>query len=103
MPGQKAGAACSANTEVCLGCQNLVITLDDIKKYFCFINFHNYLLRAGGLTEIEYGKAVSEKRFIWESYILKKYDAGVVERIRSSALSSPVPEWDVSLYEGGYE
>ncbi|WP_201020815.1 hypothetical protein [Pseudomonas aeruginosa] len=103
VPGQKAGAACSANTEVCLGCQNLVITLDDIKKYFCFINFHNYLLRAGGLTEIEYGKAVSEKRFIWESYILKKYDAGVVERIRSSALSSPVPEWDVSLYEGGYE
>lgn len=77
--------------------------MDDIKKYLLY-KFHNYLLRAGGLTEIEYGKAVSEKRFIWESYILKKYDAGVVERIRSSALSSPpVPEWDVSLYKGGYE
>ncbi|MOA61326.1 hypothetical protein D3C78_1864340 [compost metagenome] len=53
------------------------------------------------MTELEYGKAVSEKRFIWDNYILKKYDADVVERIRSDALSSPISEWDVSLYEGG--
>lgn len=101
VPGQKAGFACSANSEVCLGCQNLIITLRDIKKYFCFINFHDYLLQIGDLTELEHGKAVSEKRFIWEGYILKKYDADVVERIRSDALLSPIPEWDVSLYEGG--
>lgn len=98
--GQKTGSICTANSEVCLGCQNLIITFLDIKKYFCFIGFHDYLLQAGDITDSEYRKAVSEKRFVWENYILVKYDSSVIERIRSEALVSPIPEWDISLYEG---
>lgn len=101
VPGQKTGVACSANSEVCLGCQNLIVTPLDIKKYFCFLIFYDYLLQVGDLTEAEYEKVVSEKRFIWNNYILKKYDADFVERIRSDASFYPIPEWDVSLYEGG--
>jgi hypothetical protein len=99
VPGQKLGVACSANSEVCLGCQNLVVTLIDIKKYFCFMNFYDYLLSSGEIAEEEYRKAVMDKRHIWDGYILKKYDPGVVERIRLDALANPVPEWDVALYE----
>jgi len=82
-----------------LGCQNLIITFLDIKKYFCFIAFHDYLLQAGDITDLEHRKATSEKRFIWENYILVKYDSGVIERIRSEALTFPLLEWDISLYE----
>ncbi|WP_193384580.1 hypothetical protein [Stutzerimonas stutzeri] len=97
--GQKTGSLCSASSEVCLGCQNLIITFLDIKKYFCFIAFHDYLLQAGDITDLEHRKATSEKRFIWENYILVKYDSGVIERIRSEALTFPILEWDISLYE----
>ena len=97
--GQKPGVTCNANSDVCLSCQNLVVTLVDIKKYFSFMNFYDFLLAAGDISDVEYGKAVKEKRYIWENYILKKYDSGVVESLRVDALANPVPEWDLATYE----
>lgn len=99
VPGHSKDSVCSAHSEICLGCQNLVITLLDVKRFFCFINFYDYLLRVGDISDAEYNKAVSEKRFIWQNYILRKYSFDVVEKIRSEALASPIREWDISLYE----
>lgn len=97
--GQKSGTLCSGSHEVCLGCQNLVITAEDIKKYFCYIAFHDYLLQAGDINDKQYQNATTEKKFIWENYILPKYDRDLVEKIRTESICSPIPVWDVSLYE----
>lgn len=99
--GQRLGQYCSGTHEVCLGCQNLVVTLVDIKKYFCFIAFHDYLLQVGDITDDEYSKAASEKKFIWTEYILPKYDTELIERIKTDAQLHPTPVWDISIYEGG--
>lgn len=97
--GQKNGDLCTVNHEVCLGCQNLVITPNDIKKYFCYIFFHDYLLDSGDIDEKEYRSAISEKRFIWTEYILPKYSKSLIEKMKTEASVSPIPEWDISNYE----
>ncbi|NNB52786.1 integrase [Pseudomonas fragi] len=82
-----------------MGCQNLVITPNDIKKYFCYIFFHDYLLDSGDIDEKEYRSAISEKRFIWTEYILPKYSKSLIEKMKTEASVSPIPEWDISNYE----
>lgn len=96
---QRAGVICSVKHETCLGCQNLIITHADIKKYFCFLAFHEHLQQSGDISIDEYNRAVSEKKHIWTEYILPKYDRAVVERIHTEALESPIPVWDIALYE----
>lgn len=98
-PGQKPGEICSSGHEVCLGCQNLIITLEDIKKYYCFVVFHEHLLSVGDIGELEFSQAVGEKRFFWETYILPKYPEGVVQRIATEALRAPIEVWDTAKYE----
>lgn len=98
-PGQKNGVICSSGHEVCLGCQNLIITLEDVKKYFCFITFHEHLLNIGDIDEVEFSKAVSEKKYFWDVYILPKYPADVLQRLRADANREPFEPWDISIYE----
>ncbi|MBH3455476.1 tyrosine-type recombinase/integrase [Pseudomonas monteilii] len=97
--GQKPGAICSSGHEVCLGCQNLIITLEDIKKYYCFVGFHEHLLSVGDIGELEFSQAIGEKRFFWETYILPKYPQSVVQRIATEALRAPIEAWDIAKYE----
>ncbi|MNJ19439.1 site-specific tyrosine recombinase XerC [compost metagenome] len=98
-PGQKPGVICSKGHEICLGCQNLIITLEDIKKYKCFVAFHDHLLHVGDISEMEFSQAVSEKKYFWETYILTKYPQDVVQRIATDALRSPIEAWDIAKYE----
>ncbi|MOA50886.1 hypothetical protein D3C78_1739600 [compost metagenome] len=82
-----------------MGCQNLIITLEDIKKYKCFVAFHDHLLHVGDISEMEFSQAVSEKKYFWETYILTKYPQDVVQRIATDALRSPIEAWDIAKYE----
>lgn len=91
--GQLEGCFCSASHEVCLGCPNLVITLVDIKKYFCFVIYHEQLMEAGMITEDEYRKATIEKRFMWENHILPRYSPEVIKSVRSDAGLNPIGIW----------
>ena len=97
--GQSRGELCSAATDVCLGCQNLAITPEDIKKYFCYVNFYDYLLAIREISKDEYEAAVSEKKYIWMKYILPKYPDSLVNELREEAVESPIPIWDPRLYE----
>ena len=91
--GQLAGTICDARHEVCLGCSNLVITRDDIKKYFCFIRYHDELLDVGLITPDEHHVATNEKRFVWENQILIRYPASIVNEIRVDADLRPIGVW----------
>lgn len=97
--GQKEGVFCSAGSDACFGCQNLVITAEDIKKYFCFIDFYKYLRDVGDIAEIDFESITSEKIHYWETYILPKYDDTVVHRIRKEAEINPYEYWDIAIYE----
>lgn len=96
---QAKGQLCSAPTDVCHGCQNLAITPEDIKKHFCYLNFHEYLLSIGEISELEFEKAVSGKRHFWDEYILPKYPDLMVREIQDEAAASPIPIWDPKRYE----
>ncbi|MEE6443606.1 MULTISPECIES: hypothetical protein [Pseudomonas] len=98
-PGQKVGVICSSSHEICLGCQNLIITLEDIKKYYCFIAFHEHLLNVGDIDEVQFSQAVGEKKFIWETYIFPKYPQSVIQRIATDAFRFPLEAWDITRYE----
>ncbi|MGK0547420.1 hypothetical protein ACSEE7_18175, partial [Halomonas cupida] len=99
IPGQRRGELCTASTDMCLGCQNLVITPEDIKKHFCYINFHDHLLATGEISEQEFDKAVSGKKHFWDKYILQKYPKYFVRELKAEAEASPIPIWDPKLYE----
>ncbi|PXX95381.1 integrase [Halomonas sp. LBP4] len=71
----------------------------DIKKYFCFIRFHEHLVGCGDISQEEFEKSVKNKKAMWESSILPKYDKDVIEIIATDAVKKPIPVWDISLYE----
>lgn len=98
--GQKVGEVCSADPDVCFKCQNLVITPEDIKKYFCFMIFYQFLFDIGDITESEFESCTDEKKHYWETYILPKYDSSIVHRIRIEAANNPYPQWDTAKYDG---
>lgn len=91
--GQREGTMCDARHEVCLACSNLVVTRDDIKKYFCFIRYHDELLNVGLISSDEHRSATSEKRFVWENQILVRYPASIVNEIRVDADLRPIGVW----------
>lgn len=91
--GQNEGSICSASHEVCLSCPNLVITLQDIKKFFCFMTYHEQLHKQGVLSEDEFRKATDEKKYVWETQILPRYGSEVIQAVRADALSNPLAAW----------
>tara|TARA_R110000850_G_scaffold16079_17_gene50243 strand:- start:38760 stop:40436 length:1677 start_codon:yes stop_codon:yes gene_type:complete len=97
--GQVKGELCKADIEICQSCQNLVITPYDLKKYFCYLNFHKYLLDVGEISEKEFIKATTHKINFWETYVLPKYPAGLVEEIKLEAILNPIDVWDPKTFE----
>jgi len=97
--GQSIGELCSVTTDVCLGCQNLIITPIDIVKHFCYIYFHDFLLTINEISEKEYDKVISYKKHFWSRYILPKYPDALLESLMAEAKSSPIPIWDPKCYE----
>ncbi|WP_198324793.1 site-specific integrase [Marinobacter nauticus] len=97
--GEKPGQFCSADSDVCLPCQNLVITPEDIKKHFCFLKFHEHLFSVGDISEQDLRKATEYKSSFWSSYILPKYPDIMLQDIEESAKRDPCPEWDIVKYE----
>lgn len=95
--GQREGYFCSASHEVCLGCPNLIITLTDIKKYFCFMRYHEQLMNSGMITEEEYRKATDDKKFMWETHILPRYSPGVIHHVRVDAGINPIGVWSPTV------
>ena len=93
------GELCKADIEICQSCQNLVITPYDLKKYFCYLNFHKYLLDVGEISEKEFIKATTHKINFWETYVLPKYPAGLVEEIKLEAILNPIDVWDPKTFE----
>lgn len=98
--GQVKGEMCDADLEICQGCQNLVITPYDIKKYFCYMSFNQYINDIGEISDAELEKATSYKRNFWETYILPKYPATFIEKIREDAEANPIDVWDPKRFEG---
>lgn len=94
--GQSSGKTCTANENCCLSCQNLVVTPDDIVKYFCYVNYHEHLFRNGKISEIDLENLLSEKRVVWDTHILPKYQSEIIEKCRVHARSEPLPEWRLS-------
>lgn len=94
--GQREGSFCSASHEVCLGCPNLIITLKDVKKYFCFMRYHGELRDAGMISQDEYRKATDEKAFMWETHILPRYSPEIVQCVRADADLNPIGIWSPS-------
>ncbi|WP_152442325.1 hypothetical protein [Pseudomonas putida] len=93
--GHKEGEYCTAQHEVCLGCANLIITASDVKKYFCFVAYNEEMLRREIITQDEFSAAVDEKKFIWETQVLTRLDAGAVAAIRMDALDNPLAVWSI--------
>ncbi|TKA91726.1 integrase [Halopseudomonas bauzanensis] len=91
---------CDADLEICQGCQNLVITPYDIKKYFCYMSFNQYINDIGEISDAELEKATSYKRSFWETYVLPKYPATFIEKIREDAEANPIDVWDPKRFEG---
>lgn len=90
---------CTESSESCLGCQNLVITIKDIKKHYCFINYYKYMFDIGDISESEHSKLTSNKLHIWNTQILPRYPKDLLLKIESDAIKSPIQEWDTSNYE----
>ena len=90
--GQRVGIECSAH-DVCLYCQNLVITPEDLVRYFAFVFYHEKKLEQGALTRTEFSTSVDERRHIFEGYILPRYSEESIARARHEAATNPPIEW----------
>lgn len=97
IPGQSDGKMCDAGHEVCLGCSNLVITHEDIKKYFCFMRYHDELYGSGLISFEEHCSATAEKKFVWENQILTRYPVSVINEIRRDADLRPIGIWSPTV------
>ncbi|MEE4138733.1 hypothetical protein [Pseudomonas viridiflava] len=91
--GQKLGNLCTAGHEICLGCPNLVITHEDIKKYFCYMRYHNQLFESGFISAGDHRWATAEKKFVWEEQILPRYDSTILAAIQVDADLHPIEVW----------
>ncbi len=91
--GQRHGELCTAGHEVCLACPNLVITHQDIKKYFCYMRYHEQLLESGLISDEDHQWATEEKRLVWEDQILPKYNSNLLASIRVDAELYPIEVW----------
>lgn len=91
--GQKEGVHCNAGHEICLSCPNLVITHQDIKKYFCYMRYHDQLLESGLIEERDHRWATYEKRSVWEEQILIRFNPELVAAIRAEAELRPIAVW----------
>lgn len=47
------------------------------------------------IKQDEFNLATQEKQYMWDTYILPKYDKSIVEMIRNDAIHNPVPEWSI--------
>ncbi|MFV2948999.1 hypothetical protein [Pseudomonas japonica] len=91
--GQKEGVHCTAGHETCLSCPNLVITHQDIKKYFCYMRYHDQLLENGIIGEQDHRWATYEKKSVWEEQILVRYNPELIAAIRVEAELRPLAVW----------
>lgn len=91
--GQKKGEICTAGSDCCLSCQNLLITPADIVKYFSYEIYHQKLRDCGALSDEQLEQIFSEKRLIWEQQILPRYSPNLIAKCRQQALENPPPEW----------
>lgn len=94
--GQKKGVNCSAGHEVCLGCANLVVTPEDIKKYYCYVRYYQNLRNHDLITEEELNSYIEEKIFMWNHYILPRFPAKLVKSIQIEATLNPISAWSMN-------
>jgi hypothetical protein len=92
-PGQKAGELCTSNA--CLGCQNLVVTSEDLYRYFCFANFHDHLFETVQMSAAEYDQIVGETKYIFTEQIFPRFKPEAIELARQRALATPLPQWNI--------
>lgn len=97
--GQKEGVYCTAGHETCLSCPNLVITHQDIKKYFCYMRYHDQLLESGIIGEQDYRWATFDKKSVWEEQILVRYNPELIAAIRVEAELRPLAVWSQASEE----
>lgn len=97
--GQKEGVYCTAGHETCLSCPNLVITHEDIKKYFCYMRYHDQLLESGVIGEHDHKWATSDKKSVWEEQILVRYNPDLIAAIRVEAELRPLAVWSKTSEE----
>lgn len=93
--GQKKGADCSAQN-ACLYCENLVITVEDIFRYFSMRYFYENELKCGRLTKNQHEALLGEKIFAFENNILPRYDSSIISKVMKKAKESPSPEFKVN-------
>jgi hypothetical protein len=93
--GQRPGMECNAH-DVCLYCPNLVVTSHDLVRHFAFVFYHEHLLTQGALSLHEFNNAVSERRHMFEEYILPRYGEDAVIRAREEAKIHPPVEWKIT-------
>ena len=91
--GQEDGVHCSLGHEICLSCPNLIITHEDIKKYFCYMRYHDQLLDSGLISEQDHKWATADKKAVWEEQILTRYNPDLVDAIRADAELRPIAVW----------
>jgi hypothetical protein len=94
-PMQKQGRVCTSNA--CLSCQNLIVTPYDIYRFFCFMNYHNHLLRTGELSPDQFDLTAGEVFYTFTEQIFPKFAPATVTQERARAISNPLPEWQISM------
>jgi hypothetical protein len=90
--GQRKGSYCNAH-DACLYCENLVVTPYDLTRYFSFVRYHDHLLKLGKIIAKEYDLVVSERKYMFENYVLPRYSTSLVEIAFREAINNPTGEW----------
>lgn len=93
--GQRIGIECNAH-DVCLYCQNLVVTERDLVRYFAYIFYHEHQLSNGILSPSEFETVTGERRYMFENFILPRYNQVMILSSREEAKLNPPLEWQLT-------
>ena len=45
--------------------------------------------------KVRYDLAVGDKNFVWDNYILPKYNPELVQKIKAESISNPIELWAI--------
>ncbi len=90
--GQVKGERCTA-MNACLYCQNLVVTLEDIYRFFSMQNFYKMKLSNKEISLHQYEEIIGEKERIFIEFILPKYEIELINNLRVQAKLKPSKEY----------
>ncbi len=90
--GQRAGVHCTQQN-ACLSCRNLVVTHSDLIRYFAAKSYYLERVRIGAMSQEAFDALMSERIYMFEQQVVKKYDGALIFDLQERARLSPPSEY----------